>query len=103
MRAHLPASRKLSIDNVHVEFLVSAFCDAPHTVCAEQGGGGEDSNSLGWWFSREDNYYKAIEFSDCDKGFKESVDHIRNVLVEQVGHSVSPLIGLRVIHIYGPH
>ncbi|XP_067945127.1 esterase CBG03338-like [Watersipora subatra] len=58
------------------------FIDAPHEVCAEQGGGMSHAPSLGWWFSREDNYYKAIEYSDIEQGFAESVGYILKFIKE---------------------
>jgi hypothetical protein len=27
----------------------------------------------GWWFSREDDFFRASFVSDCDKGFNESL------------------------------
>lgn len=60
------------------------FLDAPHKVCAEQGGGEDNDQCLGWWFSREDNYYRAVEYSDIHKGFSQSVEHVCKFIREQV-------------------
>ena len=62
----------------------TVFFDAPHKVGVEQGGGEDNNQCLGWWFSREDDYYKAIEYSDIEKGFSESVAHVIQFIEEQV-------------------
>ena len=31
----------------------------------------------GWWFSRENDYFKADDVSDCDKGFEGSLELIQ--------------------------
>lgn len=62
----------------------AVFFDAPHHVGAEQGGSPDNNHSLGWWFSREDDYYKAIDYSEIDKGFSESLEHFCKFYKEQV-------------------
>lgn len=79
--AHQPKYPPTS-NKTYLFFIPLDFCDAPHRICEEQGGG--DGQSLGWWFSREDNYYKAREHSDIDKGFQQSIDEIKRVFAEQV-------------------
>ncbi|KAK3730221.1 hypothetical protein RRG08_034966 [Elysia crispata] len=41
---------------------------------------GADPGERGWWFSREDEYFKSTDYSDISVGFDESVDMLRRVL-----------------------
>jgi len=52
------------------------FIKAPHLVLPMSN---EDINQdqRGWWFSRENDYFKADDASDCDKGFDGSLDLIQ--------------------------
>jgi len=52
------------------------FIKAPHHVLPMSA---EDINQdqRGWWFSRENDYFKADDASDCDKGFEGSLDLIQ--------------------------
>jgi len=52
------------------------FIKAPHHVLPMSA---EDINQdqRGWWFSRENDYFKADDVSDCDKGFESSLDLIQ--------------------------
>jgi len=61
--------------------LVGKYCEftfikAPHHVLPMSN---EDINQdqRGWWFSRENDYFKADDASDCDKGFDGSLDLIQ--------------------------
>jgi len=61
--------------------LIGKFCEftfikAPHHVLPMSS---EDINQdqRGWWFSRENDYFKADDASDCDKGFDGSLDLIQ--------------------------
>jgi len=61
--------------------LVGKFCEftfikAPHHVLPMSN---EDINQdqRGWWFSRENDYFRADDASDCDKGFDGSLDLIQ--------------------------
>merc|ERR1711973_721937 len=51
------------------------FVTAPHPVLPM---GHEDINQdqRGWWFSRENDYFKADDATDCDKGFESSLGMI---------------------------
>lgn len=57
----------------------------------ESGIPGEEGRAggRGWWFSREDDYFKATHYSDFQKGFQESV-----AVVEQKLCSDGPYDGL---------
>ncbi|GFO16536.1 ovarian cancer-associated gene 2 protein homolog [Plakobranchus ocellatus] len=39
-----------------------------------------DPGERGWWFSREDEYFKSTDYSDVSIGFEDSVDMICQVL-----------------------
>ena len=39
----------------------------------------------GWWFSAPDDSYMAQDYTDCCKGYAESVEVIKKALIEQVG------------------
>jgi len=61
--------------------LIGKFCEftfvkAPHHVLPMSS---EDINAdqRGWWFSRENDYFKADDASDCDKGFDGSLELIQ--------------------------
>lgn len=38
----------------------------------------------GWWFSAPDDSYMAQDYTDCCKGYTESVEVIKKALIEQV-------------------
>jgi hypothetical protein len=42
----------------------------------------------GWWFSRGDNYYNALNYTDCTKGYNESLECIKQAFIEQVGEII---------------
>ena len=50
----------------------------------------EDPGERGWWFSREDDWFKSDHVSDVDKGFDESVDMIVSALE---GNSYDGILG----------
>lgn len=41
---------------------------------------GRDSDERGWWFSREDDYFKSTDYSDISKGFDCSIEMITQIL-----------------------
>ncbi|XP_064613787.1 esterase OVCA2-like isoform X2 [Liolophura sinensis] len=41
------------------------------------------SDQRGWWFSRPDDYFRAQDITDCDKGFRESVDVVCKCFKEE--------------------
>ncbi len=68
----LGAFRKIVRKKVSLHYI-----EAPHLVPNE-----EAVEQRGWWFSGEDDYFKATHVSDCDKGFNESLDLIKNFIAE---------------------
>ena len=38
----------------------------------------------GWWFSKNDDTYMAQDYTDCCKGYKESLEVIKKTMMEQV-------------------
>ena len=56
----------------------AAWASTPQEV--ESNGQSADPGERGWWFSREDEYFKSTEYSDVSVGFEESVEMIRQVL-----------------------
>lgn len=67
------------------------FCSAPHEIPSGQDS--EEANNTavdgavdeqrGWWFSRSDRSYNALETTDCDLGFQQSLEHINQVFRTQ--------------------
>jgi len=57
------------------------FICAPHPVLPM---GHEDINQdgRGWWFSRDNDYFKANDATDCDKGFDASMELIEKTFEE---------------------
>uniref|UniRef100_A0A0X3PD30 Ovarian cancer-associated gene 2 protein homolog n=1 Tax=Schistocephalus solidus TaxID=70667 RepID=A0A0X3PD30_SCHSO len=63
------------------------FIDAPLTIPDV----GDNVQGLGWWFSREDNTFKAQENTDYLCGFDKSVSTVKEALRSQVCFG-SPLL-----------
>ncbi|XP_067667059.1 esterase OVCA2-like [Haliotis asinina] len=62
------------------------FITSPHIVPPAKGsedGEAQNSDERGWWFSQEDDTYNAQEVSQCCKGYDESVEFVKQSLVEQ--------------------
>jgi hypothetical protein len=55
------------------------FIDAPHLIPIEEEGGQDDNNDRGWWFSQSNKCYKALEKTDCDFGFDETLKYIDSI------------------------
>jgi predicted esterase len=76
----------------HVEFV---FCESPHTVprqedeaskaSGEQAESGVTSSNTdkGWWFSEKNSCYDALERTDCDLGFEQTLAYINSVFEEK--------------------
>jgi len=78
------------------KYIECNFITAPHLVPPNNEGSAawgnvepptpntsEDGDNLGergWWFSREDDYFKSTHISDFSKGFEESIDMIISAL-----------------------
>ena len=59
------------------------FCEAPHKVPSNDHSSKEEtSNERGWWFSSESSY-NALEPTDCQKGFGESLEYLDRVFETQ--------------------
>ncbi|XP_033762026.1 esterase OVCA2-like isoform X2 [Pecten maximus] len=43
----------------------------------------KQADQMGWWFSRKDDYYMAQDYTDCCKGYKESLDVVAQAIKEQ--------------------
>mgnify|MGYP000376198579 FL=1 len=41
---------------------------------------------MGWWFSQADSSYAAQDYTDCCKGYKESVELVEKVFKEEVSY-----------------
>ncbi|XP_048756066.2 esterase OVCA2-like [Ostrea edulis] len=63
------------------------FISAPNLVppleSSEEEGATNNADQRGWWFSSSDDKYVAQDFTDCCKGYHESVQVIKQALVEQ--------------------
>ena len=65
----------------HADFV---FCEAPHSLPKVSNvEASTDENEKGWWFSTPDKSYDAIEVTDCDSGFGETLDYINGVFKEK--------------------
>lgn len=65
----------------HVDFI---FISAPHVIPEAANLARADAEQeRGWWFSKPDNSYYALERTDCCLGFQASVDAIRTAFEEQ--------------------
>ncbi|KAK3108086.1 hypothetical protein FSP39_000863 [Pinctada imbricata] len=69
----------------HAEFV---FITAPNRVPAvdqevTQDHQTQDNDERGWWFSTGDRSYNAKDFTDCCHGYQESVEVIKQSLIEQ--------------------
>ncbi|WAQ93549.1 OVCA2-like protein [Mya arenaria] len=69
------------------------FITAPNRVPSMHGeeapGDGQAAEGLGetgWWFSAPDNTYMAQEFTDCCKGYQESLDMVTEVFKTQFSY-----------------
>ena len=86
----------------HVDFV---FLSAPHVIPEPANlSRPEREQERGWWFSKPDRSYYALQRTDCCLGFQESVDVIRTAFKEQgpfdgvlgfsQGASFVPLLGV---------
>ncbi|CAL1527312.1 unnamed protein product [Lymnaea stagnalis] len=53
----------------------------------------EKAEERGWWFSREDDYFKSTEYSDVSKGFQTSVDQIVEFLEDSKDGNFDGILG----------
>jgi len=66
----------------HAEFI---FCEAPHAIPQKIDANGIDKDAStseiekGWWFSATNKSYDALEITDCDSGFNETMDYINEI------------------------
>ena len=54
------------------------------------------SGLQGWWFSQQDNTYKAQDYTDCCKGYDESLEVIKKSFEDEVNLTVKVLSTLLV-------
>ncbi|BFZ00635.1 hypothetical protein BsWGS_03674 [Bradybaena similaris] len=54
---------------------------------------GKDSDERGWWFSREDDYFKSTDYSDISKGFDMSLQMVINLLENENDGAFDGIIG----------
>lgn len=65
----------------HVDFF---FLSAPHVIPEQQNlARPEGEQERGWWFSKPDKSYYALEKTDCDLGFQTSLETIRKTFEDQ--------------------
>lgn len=60
----------------HADFV---FCSAPHVIQVTDDAEVSEDEQRGWWFSRADRSYDALETSDYDLGFSESLAHVNEL------------------------
>lgn len=68
-----------ALKNYASEFV---FCEAPHLVPSENSEVENKANERGWWFSSESSY-NALEHTDCQNGFEESLEYIDKIFEQQ--------------------
>ena len=49
------------------------------------------SGQQGWWFSQQDDTYKAQDYTDCCKGYDESLEVIKKSFQDEVNLTVKVL------------
>lgn len=64
------------------------FITAPHLIPSDKE---EEQGQFGWWFSQTSHTFNAHEETDCDLGFKESLELITETLRCQCQNYVSCL------------
>lgn len=83
-RERTGAFRKIPIIKKHTELV---FITAPNRVPSLPTEDGEepavDQDDRGWWFSSQDNTYMAQDYTDCCKGYEESLELIKKTFEEQ--------------------
>ncbi|XP_053373634.1 esterase OVCA2-like [Mercenaria mercenaria] len=83
-RERTGAFRKIPIIKKHTELV---FITAPNRVPSLHAAEGEESSTdqddRGWWFSKGDNTYMAQDYTDCSKGFDESVELVKKTFEEE--------------------
>jgi len=64
----------------HAEF---TFCEAPHRVPPNPEENQDDNQDVrGWWFSHVARY-DALESTDCDLGFDQTLDYLNKIFETQ--------------------
>ncbi|GFS27680.1 ovarian cancer-associated gene 2 protein homolog [Elysia marginata] len=58
----------------------AAWGDRSNPAEVENMGQETGPGERGWWFSREDEYFKSTDYSDVSVGFEESMDMLQKVL-----------------------
>jgi predicted esterase len=65
----------------HVEFI---FCEAPHQVPMSPEENQDDNQDLrGWWFSSEKKTYDALDSTDCELGFDQTLEYVNTIFKTQ--------------------
>jgi hypothetical protein len=66
------------------------FCQAPHVLPNQNVQNEENKLSelnlqeeTGWWFSAFDKSYNALDITDCDTGFNETLEYINSLFEKQ--------------------
>uniref|UniRef100_A0A0B6Z5Z1 Serine hydrolase domain-containing protein n=1 Tax=Arion vulgaris TaxID=1028688 RepID=A0A0B6Z5Z1_9EUPU len=54
---------------------------------------GKSLDERGWWFTREDDYFKSTDFSNISKGFDTSVEMIIKILEDKNSQGFDGIIG----------
>ena len=58
------------------------FCEAPHFVPSENKEAEATNNERGWWFSSKCSY-NALEQTNCQDGFDETLEYIDKIFDQQ--------------------
>lgn len=69
----------------HAEFI---FCSAPHEIPLDPTTAAPDDEQRGWWFSQPDRSYNALEQSDCDQGFEQSIAYLNEIFRTKVNNMI---------------
>ncbi|XP_062572307.1 esterase OVCA2-like isoform X1 [Saccostrea cucullata] len=69
------------------KFSDPVFISAPNLVPPldknDEDGATDNNDQRGWWFSSPDDQYMAQDYTDCCKGYQESLDTIERAFIEQ--------------------
>lgn len=79
------AFRKITKNQAELVFLSAPNLVPPHKT---EDGESETENhkdldERGWWFSREDDYFKAQDKTNCAKGYEKSLEVVKQAFLEK--------------------
>ncbi|KAK7109005.1 esterase OVCA2-like isoform X2 [Littorina saxatilis] len=77
------AFRKILKKKAELEFISAPNRVPPLETTGEDAELANEGDSMGWWFSRQDDCYHAQELSDCCKGYDQSLKLVQETIKEK--------------------